>query len=134
MAERLPTATQNALAASFAGLVDAGTGPGTVKVYTGAQPATANDAASGTLLATFTLNDPAFAVSGPVATLDVDPVVSTTGAATGTPGWFRLADSAGATVMDGAVGSGAELTLNTAQITATETVTVTSFTVTMPAE
>ena len=135
MATRLATATQNAAAAAMMALVDAGPGPGTVQVRTGAQPASANDPATGTLLATFTLSDPAF--TGPVAgvmTLDATPVLSTLGVANGTAGWFRMLDSTGATVFDGAVGtSGQQLNLNTTSITTGLTVEITSGTFTMPA-
>ena len=135
MATRLPTAARNAAASAIAVLTDAGVGAGTIDVRTGAQPANANDAATGTLLATFTLADPAF--TGPVAgvmTLDATPVLSTTGVASGTAGWFRMFDSTGATVLDGAVSTvGAELNLNTTSISIGLTVEITSGTLTMPA-
>jgi len=135
VATRLPTAARNAAASAIAVLTDAGVGAGTIDVRTGAQPANANDAATGTLLATFTLADPAF--TGPVAgvmTLDATPVLSTTGVASGTAGWFRMFDSTGATVLDGAVSTvGAELNLNTTSISIGLTVEITSGTLTMPA-
>lgn len=135
MATRLPTASRNAAASAIAVLTDAGVGAGTIDIRTGAQPANANDAATGTLLATFTLADPAF--TGPVAgvmTLDATPVLSTTGVASGTAGWFRMFDSTGATVLDGAVSTvGAELNLNTTSISIGLTVEITSGNITMPA-
>lgn len=132
MATRLPTNVQNAAGDAVVDLVDAGPSFGTIDIRTGAQPATANLAATGTLLATFTLADPAFSamVLG-VATLDNTPVISTTGLAAGTAGWFRMKDSAGVTVMDGLVG--AELILNTTTISIGVTIEVVSGTVTMPA-
>lgn len=134
MAMRIPTNVQSAAADAVVDLVDADVGAGKIEVRTGAQPATANLAASGTLLATFTLADPAFgAAASGVATLLGVPI-STTAVASGTAGWFRCYDNSGDTVFDGAVAtSGAELNLNTTTISNGVTVTITSGTVTMPA-
>lgn len=134
MALRIPTAARNAACDAVVDLADAGAGAATIEIRTGSQPATANDAATGTLLATVTCADPAFgSASSGVATLAGTPL-STSGVAAGTAGWFRMKDSAGNTVMDGSVGtSGAELNLNTTTISVGVTVTVSSGTVTMPA-
>ncbi len=136
MATRLPTATRNAACDSVVDLLDAGSSAGTIKIYTGTQPASANDSATGTLLATVTFGDPAFgAASSGVATLAGTPL-SGTGVAAGTAGWARLADSTGATVLDGAVtatGGGGQVELATTTISVGVTVQVTSGTVTMPA-
>lgn len=134
MATRLSTAARNAAANAIAVLPDAGPGPGTVQVRTGAQPASADDPATGTLLATFTLADPAYgaAVAG-VAALDATPVLSTAGVADGTAGWFRMLDSTGAVVFDGAVGiAGQQLNLNTTTIATGVTIQITSGNITMP--
>lgn len=136
MAIRLPPASRNAGANAVADLLDGGPAPGTIDIRTGAQPAAATDAASGTLLATLTLNDPAFgaAVNG-VKTLSVAPAVTTPGIAAGTAAWFRAKDSTGATVMDGAItatGGGGDLTLSTTAISVGLTVRITGGTVTMP--
>ena len=94
MALRLAAATRSVKADAAVDRLDAGSGPGTIKVYTGTQPATPATSPSGTLLATFTLNDPAYgAAAAGVATLDVDPALTTTGVAAGDAGWFRAADS-----------------------------------------
>jgi len=134
MAFRIPTAVRNAACDAIVDALDAGAGAATIEVRSGSQPATANDAATGTLLATFTLADPAFgAASGGVANLASTPR-STTGAAAGTAGWFRAKDSNGATVFDGSVGtSGADMNLNTLTISVGVSVEITSGTVTMPA-
>jgi hypothetical protein len=137
MAARLPTASRNAAADAIVDRLDAGAAAGTIDVRTGTQPASANDAATGTLLATFTLADPAFgAAAAGVASIDADPVISTTGLAAGTAGWFRAKDSDGNTVLDGAVtatGGGGELTLNTTTVSVGLTLEITGGTVTMPA-
>lgn len=136
MATRLSTAAQNAAAEAIAALADAGSGAGTIKVYSGSQPASANDAGSGDLLATFTLDDPAFgAASSGVVTLEGTPL-ETTGADDGTAGWFRLEDSDGNNILDGSVtasGGGGQMQLNTTTISTGVDVSVTSGTVTMPA-
>lgn len=137
MAVRLATATRNALADAVATRADSGAGAATVKVYTGAQPASANDTiGASTLLATFTLNDPSFnaAASGAIS-LITSPAISTTGAATGTAGWFRMESSTPATVIDGSVtatGGGGDMTLDNTSITSGQTVNLTGGTVTMP--
>lgn len=137
MAIRLPTASRNAAVAAVANLVDADVGAGTIQIRSGGQPASANDAASGTLLATVTLADPAW--TGPVAgvmTLDTTPVLSTTGVAAANAGWFRMLDNSGDTILDGNVtvtGGGGDLELNTIAISIGLTVEITAGTLTMPA-
>lgn len=132
---KLAAAARNAAADAVVDLVDAGAGAGTVKIYTGAQPATGDTAESGTLLATITLADPAFgsAASGVASATDPAPVNAV---ATGTAGWFRLEDSTGANVFDGdctATGGGGTMTLSTTSLVSGSPVDITSFTVTMPA-
>jgi hypothetical protein len=95
-------AVRNALAEAVRDKIDAGAAAGTLKIYTGAMPANANTAASGTLLATVTLTDPsAGAATAGVVTLG-DPA-SVNWSASGTAGWCRVADSDGNTVLDGDV-------------------------------
>lgn len=135
MATRLATATRNAMSDAAVDAVDGGAGVGTIKVYTGTQPASANDAVAGTLLVTFALQDPAFgAASAGVATLAGTPLTQT-GAAAGTAGWFRCATSTPGTVFDGSVtvtGGGGQLELNTTTISVGVNVSVTAGTFTQP--
>lgn len=134
---RLPVASRNAAADAVADLVDAGSGPGIIRVYTGAQPSSADLAATGTLLATFTTNDPAFGSSaGGTATLVVTPAISTTGVAAGDAAWFRVLTSAGATVLDGSVtatGGGGDMIMSTVTVSVGLTLQLTAATITMPA-
>lgn len=142
MALRISTPARNAACDAVVDLVDGGAGPGVIRVYTGAQPATPATSPSGTLLAEFTLSDPAFgsAATG-VAALDVTPALTDTGITNGTAGWFRILDSTeaagtGLGVIDGSVtatGGGGQLELNTTTISTGVNVEVTSGTVTMPA-
>lgn len=135
MATRLSTAARNAAANAIVLLIDAGPAAGTLQLRSGGQPASGDDPATGTLLATFTLADPAFGAAAlGVTTLDTTPILSTTGVADGVAGWFRVADSTGATVGDGAIGtSGQQLNLNTTTISTGVTVEISAGTATMPA-
>ena len=132
---RLATATRNAAADAVVDLFDAGAGPGTVEIRSGSQPATANDTATGSLLATVTLADPAFGAASAGVATGTDPA-SVNWAATGTASWFRAKDSTGATIMDGDVtdnaGTGTMKLSSTAAVSGIP-VDITSFTVTMPA-
>jgi len=132
MGFRLAVAARNAAANAAIDLLDAGT----IKIYTGAQP-TNPDTAIGavTLLATFTLADPAFstAVAG-VKTIDATPTLETVGVAAGTAAWFRAADSTGAAVCDGTVsatGGGGNLEINTTTVSVDLALSITGGTVTM---
>jgi len=135
MAIGLATATQNAMCDAGVDRADAGTGAGTIQIRSGTRPATANAAATGTLLATVTLIDPAFGTAAAgVAALTDPPAVS--GVADGTATWFRMLDSTPATVLDGSVtatGGGGDLTLNTTTISTGLSVDVTGGSLTMPA-
>lgn len=134
MAIALATAARNAACNGIVDLADAGGGAGTIKVYTGSSPGP-NTAVTGTLLATFTLAATAFGnASTGTATLASTPR-STTGAAAGTAGYFRMADSTGAAIMDGTVGatgSGADLELNTTTVSVGLALDITSGTITVP--
>lgn len=136
MVTRIATNVRNAMADAAVDLIDAGPGAGTVQIRTGAQPATAGTTATGTLLGTLTLSDPAFgAASNGVATAGAVTGDSSADAS-GTAGWFRVLDSTGATVMDGAIsvsGGGGDMILDTVAIVAGGTINITSWTVTQPA-
>lgn len=143
MTLRINTASRNAAVAAVAALVDGGSGAGVLRVYTGSQPATPATSPTGTLLLEMPLSDPAFgSPSTGVVTLDITPAVTDDGITTGTAGWFRICDSTeaagtGLGVIDGSVtatGGGGDLTLSTTSITTGLTVTVTSMTLTMPAQ
>ena len=134
MTVRISSALASAMADQVEAKVSAGAAAGTLKVYTGAQPATVATAPSGTLLATFTLTDPAFAAAAAgVANLDADPDLSTTVAADGTAGWFRIADSDGNAALDGSVGtSAADLIFDSVAWVTGGTVNLTTGSITHP--
>lgn len=135
MTIRVATAARTAALDVIVDLADAGAGAATIKIYTGTQPATANTAASGTLLATLTCADPAFeAAAAGVVALDADPDLTTTAVAAGTAGWARVADSDGNTIFDGSVGTSAtDFIINATAITVGQTINLTTGTLTFPA-
>ncbi|MFD9949712.1 hypothetical protein ACFWYW_55500 [Nonomuraea sp. NPDC059023] len=141
MAIRINTAARNAACDAVVAVISGGSGAGVLRIYSGTIPATPATSPSGTLLAEFTLSDPAFgAASTGVATLDVTPALTDTGIAAGTAGYFRIVDSTeaagtGLGVIDGTVtatGGGGDLTLNTVTISVGVNVEITSGTLTMP--
>lgn len=134
MTLRLAALSRSAAADAVVDRLDGGAGPGTIDVRTGPQPTTPADSATGTLLLTFTLNDPAFAAaSAGVTALDVDPALTATGLAAGDAGWFRAKDSDGNVVYDGACGtSGQQLNLSTITVSVGLSVTITSGSYTQP--
>ena len=135
MGLRLATSARNNMAQVIRDLLDADAGAGKIEVYTGSQPTNPNTAATGTLLATFTLADPSFgAPATGVITLAGTPLTAS-GVAAGTAGWFRASDNSGDAVMDGTVsatGGGGNLELNTTTVSVGLSVQITGGTVTMP--
>lgn len=135
MVLRLTPAVRNAAVNGATALADAGSGPATVSIYTGSQPASAEDAPTGTLIATFTLSDPAYGVSvDGVAPLTTGGGIATVAVAGGTAGWGRLADSNGNTIYDGNCGiSGSpQFTLNATSITIGQVLLLTAGSISVP--
>ena len=108
---------------------------GFLQIYTGTQPATPDTALAGnTLLATLALSATAFG-SASAGVKTANAISSTAAGASGTATFFRAFKSDDTTaVIDGSVGtSGATLNLNDVAITSGGTVSVTSWTESMPA-
>lgn len=127
-----------------------------LKIYSGAQPSSPNDAVSGTLLVTITLSSGTF-VSGAVAnglefgaaaagvlSKKSGEVWSGVGVAAGTAGYFRLfgngTDAGGQDTtyiyprLDGSVGvSGSDLNMSSTTVAVGATITVDTFNLTLPA-
>ena len=127
------------MADTFDDQVNIGSTASTIAIRTGTQPADPDTAATGTLLATLTFSDPAFGAAtdgNPGGLLTADTITDDSSAdATGTAGYFRISSTGtGADdVADGECGtSGADLNFNSVSITSGSTVSITSFTVTMP--
>jgi hypothetical protein len=115
--------------------IDNGAGAGTIKIYSGTQPADGDAALSGnTLLATLTFSDPAFGATSTGGVATASAITDDSSAdATGTAAWARIQDSDSNNVFDCDVGtSGATINLNSVSITSGGTVSITSFTMTHP--
>lgn len=129
----ISTALRSSLADLLADSLDGGSGAGYIEIRSGTRPAGPDTTATGTVLATVTLIDPAFgAASSGVCTL-TNPS-SVTAVATGTATWFRAYTSAATACFDGKVGtSGQDLNLTSTSITSGQAVDVTGGTLTQPA-
>ena len=125
---------------------------GIIEIRTGSQPATADAAATGTLLGTVTLNSGAFTpgtatngltfAAAATGAVSKSGVWSFNGVAAGTAGWFRLKanaldnDTLSTTLprLDGSIAtSGADMNLSNITIAIAAPTTVDSFTWTQPA-
>ena len=106
---------------------------GTLKIYTGSQPAV-DVGVTGTLLATLTFGATAFATAtatGSGGAAVANTITSGTAGNTGTAGYFALESSGAAVEATGTVGtSGCDLNLNSVAISSGATVSCTAFTVT----
>ena len=123
-------------AAASAGLdaVTALLNGGTLRIYAGTKPATADTALGAqTLLASLPLSGTAFgAASNGVATANAITDDSSADA-TGTATFFRAVNSSAVAVVDGEVGtSGSDLNLNSTEIQSGAEVSVTSWELTLP--
>lgn len=131
----IPYASASAACNALVDLCDVG-GAGKLIIYDGSQPANADTAVTTQKpLATFTLGNPAFgAASNGVAT--ANSITPVTAGDTGTATWFRVWNYNSSTVLwDGTVGeaaSGKDLILSSASISSGGSVSISSWTVTMP--
>lgn len=133
MAVRISTACRNAMVTAAKALIDAGSGAGKVRVYTGTQPAGPGTSATGTLLVEIALADPATgSASSGSAAGDVDPIPTGVAVADGTAGYIRVLDSDNVAIIDAAV-TGGEAVVTPGTITTGVTVSLTSLTLTQPA-
>jgi hypothetical protein len=119
-----------------------------INIYTGVQPAGADDAAQGTLLATIYSNNPTDTLGlefdAPVLGIIAKAVAETwagAGLASGTAGWFRIFEagsdpailSTSDSRMDGNIAtSGANMNMTNTSVVAAAVQTISSFSVTLP--
>ena len=131
---RSRTTTANKALTQYKDDLDAGSGPGTAKIYSGTIPATPETAATGTLLAELVLTKPCGVVADKKLTFSAitqDLEANNTGYA----GYVRLSDSDGNAVIDGDVtstGGTGVLKLNVTLITASGPVFINSFELSIP--
>ena len=116
---------------------------GSIMWYTGAQPASPDDAPTGTLLATFTipttgLNFEAAAVAGTLSKAAAENWTAVA-AASGTPGYFRMVSATDTGVLsttepriDGSIGTfGADMNVSNINVVAGATETIDAFSITL---
>lgn len=134
MASKLNTLARNTIVDAHRTNFDGGQ----LVIYSGTEPATADDAITGTALVTITLPTPAFnAAANGQSTMS--GTWSGTASATGTATHYRLMDSAGNYVAQGPVIQGTspvaagDLALDNTSIASGQTVTINSFTLDAPA-
>ena len=128
----LSLAAGNAAVNAVTALLNAGTPPGLIKIWTGSAPATPETADSGTLLATLTFSTTAFA-NASSGTATANTITSGTAVATGTAGYARAYNAAGTCVLQFTVGtSGADLIFGTLSINSGDVVACSSLTYTQP--
>lgn len=107
---------------------------GTITVYTGSQPSSADDSPTGSVLVTFTLDSTPFGLaSGGSASLSDTPLEETA-SSDGEAGWYRLADSGGTAIEDGSCGeSSGNFVLSTTTIVSGVQVTIQAGSLSQPA-
>jgi hypothetical protein len=127
---------RNAMVDALAALLNTGY----LRIYSGAQPATADDApGAGTLLAELRFGNPAFAAAAAGQAAANAITQDSAANATGTAAWFRALKSDGATtVLDGNVGKTGDantnnLELGTDQIVQDAIIQVTAMTISVAA-
>ena len=132
---RIATTVKNSMLTPIRDAIDAGSGAGTIKVYTSPMATLPSDAISTqTLLGTLTFSDPSGATpSGGVFTASAITQDSSADA-TGTAAWARIADSAGVTVMDidiTVTGGGGAMQMNTTSVVVGGPILVSALTVSL---
>jgi len=131
MAITLTDAVRNAACNAIVDLVDAGAGAGTLEIKSAA-----STTAGVNEVATLTFSTTAFGAAGASVQgrADADTITPDTAAAGGTAGFYTVFDSNNLAIWQGTVAaSGADLNLSSVTITGGDTVSVSSFTLTVPA-
>lgn len=133
---RLTNASQQAALDAFLNQINTG-GAGTIEMYSGTQPADADDAITGTLLGTLTFSATAFGATDASGTATANAITGDASAdATGVASHARIKNGAGTTIFDCDVGEAADnptITLDNKNIVALGTIDITSFTMSIPA-
>lgn len=136
---RLSNDAAKSMADGFTTELDSGSTAAEIDIRTGSQPADPDTAATGTLLSTNVMSDPSFGAAtdgAPGGLITANSINDDASAdAGGTAGYFRMrATGTGADdVADGDVDTAsADMIFNTTTFTMGSTVSITSFTATMP--
>lgn len=132
---RFATAVKNSMLTPIRDAIDAGSGAGTIKIYTSPMATLPSDAISSqTLLGTLTFSDPSGATpSGGVFTASAITQDSSADA-TGTAAWARILDSNSVVVADIDItvsGGGGAMQMNTTSVVIGGPILISAFTVTL---
>ena len=132
---RFATTVKNSMLTPIRDAIDAGSGAGTIKIYSSPMPTLPSDAITAqTLLGTLTFSDPSGATpTGGVFTASAITQDSSADAS-GTASWARIADSTGATVVDvdiTATGLGGAMQMNTTSVVIGGPILITALTVSL---
>jgi hypothetical protein len=134
MTTRVSVTARNAALTSMTAQLDAGSSAGYIQIRTGSQPGSIATAATGTLLGTLDLSDPAF--NTPVnGAATARTIASDTADASGVAGWFRAYNSSGQAVIDGsitAVSGGGDMTMNDTQVMTGSPISISVWTLSLP--
>ena len=134
MAVKLIVSVRDGMAQALINKIDGGGAAGTIRIYSGTQPANPTVAASGTILSEHPMSFPCATVTNGVmvfGAITEDQYANATGTAT----WARFFDSTGAAVLDCSVtvsGGNGDLQMNTVNIVINGPVRFTSLQITMP--
>ncbi len=137
---RISNVAAKRLADSFDDEINVGAAVASIRILVGGQPTDPDTAETGLLLAELLMTAVAFGAAtdaAPGGLITAAAIADDTNADnTGTAGYFRIRNDNSGTpddVCDGEAGtSGADLNLNTLEITSGSTVSITAMTVTMP--
>lgn len=128
---RVADDTRDAQLDAIAALINAGSGPGLLRIYDGAQPADADDDITvQVLLAELEFADPVAAAPASAGVLTFDTIPDANAVATGTATWARVLDSDENKIFDANVGIAANtpsIVLNTTSIVVGGPVHIESF-------
>lgn len=132
---RYATTLKNSMLTPIRDAIDAGSGAGTIKVYTAPMATLPSDAISTqTLLGTLTFSDPSGATPTG-GTFTASAVTQDSSAdATGTAAWARIQDSTGTVVMDVDItvtGGGGAMQMNTTAIVILGPILISAMTVSL---
>lgn len=134
MTLRISDAARTAACNTIVDLIDVGTGTAKLQLWSGARPFTTTGAPSGVKLAEFNLPNPAFG-NASVGVATAAAISGVNALATGTIGFARILDRNGTIVWDNNdVGTSTQqIQVSSLAVNSGSPVTVTSWTVTMPA-
>lgn len=132
---RYATTLKNSMLTPIRDAIDAGSGAGTIKIYTSPMATLPSDAISTqTLLGTLTFSDPSGSTpSGGVFTASAITQDSSADA-TGTAAWARIQDSSGTVVMDVDItvtGGGGAMQMNSTSVVIGGPILISAMTVTL---